>query len=92
MTIRYLVQPPSAKNPVLFLTVSHILQCYSQISIMDRIEQQDFFVVCMVIWLIGFHFPFKKKGRAEGKGSKASNFEYNIRYRIMCVFFKGFYL
>ena len=31
---KYLVQPPSAKNPVLFLTVSHILRCYSRISTM----------------------------------------------------------
>ena len=52
--------------------------------------QQDFFVVCMLIWFIDFHCPLKKKAEQKERVEKPQIL--NIRNRIMCVFFnKGFF-
>ena len=99
---KYLVQPPSAKNPVLLLTVSHILRCYSQISIMlahspknstfHRQATGFFFVVCRLIWFISL-LPILKGREQKEKLEKPQILNVYIAGTRLCVYFlKLFYL
>ena len=96
---KYLVQsssPSSAKNPVLFLSISHIyftilfsifLSCWHKVQpFIDT--QQDFSVVCMLILFIDFHCPFLQKERVE----KPQILNIYISDTGLCVFFKEFYI
>ena len=78
MTIRKIPSPATlSQKSSFFLTVSHISRCYSRISIMLAHDPKSSTLCMYVCWfsssILTVHL---KKGRAEGKGWKASNLEY----------------